>query len=77
MRLRRLKAAVFDRPVVGSNPTRPSSPSVRGRNRMDGASLGPLTFRQRLFWFFAIGFLVAFLVVLFLATEPAYFTPEG
>jgi hypothetical protein len=44
---------------------------------MDGASLGPLTFRQRLFWFFAIGFLVAFLVVLFLATEPAYFTPEG
>jgi hypothetical protein len=44
---------------------------------VDGASLGPLTVRQRLFWFFAIGFLVAFIFVLFLATGPAYFTPEG
>jgi hypothetical protein len=44
---------------------------------MDGSSLGPLTLWQRLFWIFAIGFLVAFLIVLFLATGPAYFTPEG
>ncbi len=37
---------------------------------MDGKALGPLTFRQRLFWLIAIAILVADLLALIALTWP-------